>query len=361
MLERSFDWKRLRLLHAIGLLLGAMVGITLGLLGAGTYSLLIPSLLTTLPFIFDLFVVNKWRPSWQWSWGAYAPAFRFGFTRMGSGICETLRNVSLTAAITSFWGFAALGIFNRAIGLAQMLCTKFASQLMTSIYPVLTRLESANRDPATIGALILRVVLWSAMPIAAVFAFQADALVDLIYGPRWESVVVLLPVGGIWGTLSALNITFYRLLLARNKQSQCFKMDLFALVGSIALIVWVLPHGPLLLLKGLAVILAIQSIISLRLLITAKGLRFRGFIDAVIPASCGLLIGISVAHGAIYLLGSGVSAWIKTDLWILLFVICYLAAIRIFFSKLTRQLCDVVPLGSYIRRGLLFSSNHHSN
>jgi len=318
-------------------------------------------LLTTLPFIFDLFVVNKWRPSWQWSWGAYAPAFRFGFTRMGSGICETLRNVSLTAAITSFWGFAALGIFNRAIGLAQMLCTKFASQLMTSIYPVLTRLESANRDPATIGALILRVVLWSAMPIAAVFAFQADALVDLIYGPRWESVVVLLPVGGIWGTLSALNITFYRLLLARNKQSQCFKMDLFALVGSIALIVWVLPHGPLLLLKGLAVILAIQSIISLRLLITAKGLRFRGFIDAVIPASCGLLIGISVAHGAIYLLGSGVSAWIKTDLWILLFVICYLAAIRIFFSKLTRQLCDVVPLGSYIRRGLLFSSNHHSN
>ena len=61
MLERSLNWRRLRLLHAIGLVASSAVAIAAGFLGAGVYALLLPGLLVPLPFIFDLFFLQKWR------------------------------------------------------------------------------------------------------------------------------------------------------------------------------------------------------------------------------------------------------------------------------------------------------------
>ncbi len=76
MIEREFDWKRLRLLEAIGLIAGALLALSMAWAGAGTYTLLVPGMLVTLPFIYDLFVIEKWRPTWSWSWDRYRPAWR---------------------------------------------------------------------------------------------------------------------------------------------------------------------------------------------------------------------------------------------------------------------------------------------
>src|SRR5207249_4393650 len=86
MMERRFDWCRLRVLHAVGLLANAILAIIMALRGAGTLSLLVPGLMVTVPFIWELFIREGWRPNWAWSWKAYKPAWEFGLTRIGSGL-----------------------------------------------------------------------------------------------------------------------------------------------------------------------------------------------------------------------------------------------------------------------------------
>src|SRR6185295_3935930 len=66
MIERQFDWRSLRILHGVGLLLNAIVAVVLAVCGAGTLALLVPGLMVTLPFIYDLFVRQGWRPTWSW-------------------------------------------------------------------------------------------------------------------------------------------------------------------------------------------------------------------------------------------------------------------------------------------------------
>lgn len=74
MIERTFDWRRLRLVHAIGLSINAVLAIVLGWMGAGVYALLIPGMAVTWPFIYDLFISVHWRPNWSWSWELYKSA-----------------------------------------------------------------------------------------------------------------------------------------------------------------------------------------------------------------------------------------------------------------------------------------------
>ena len=77
MLERALDWRRLRLLHAIGLLLCGALSVAMALGGWGVYALLVPTLAIPLVFGYDLWVRAGWRPVWTWSWQRFKPAWTF--------------------------------------------------------------------------------------------------------------------------------------------------------------------------------------------------------------------------------------------------------------------------------------------
>src|ERR1039458_10012771 len=109
MIERDFDWKRLRLLHAIGLVLSFILAVAMALAGAGVYALLVPGMIVTLPFIFDLFVTMRWRPDWEWSWQEYRTTWHFGVTRIGSGLTLSGGQLLESGGLSAGLGFAGLG------------------------------------------------------------------------------------------------------------------------------------------------------------------------------------------------------------------------------------------------------------
>src|SRR5688572_24641327 len=182
MIERTFDWRRLRLLHAVGLALNAALSIGLALGGAGVYALVIPGMVVTLPFIFDLFVRVRWRPTWAWSWEKYRAAWNFGLARVGSGLTVYGKQLLEAAALAAALGFSSLGILTRAIGLAQIFCQKFAAQLMYALYPILTR--ATGVAGGRVGMLILQLVTWAVVPIAVCFGVTAGPVVQTVYGSK---------------------------------------------------------------------------------------------------------------------------------------------------------------------------------
>jgi O-antigen/teichoic acid export membrane protein len=350
MLERAFDWKRLRFLQAIGLIAGAILGVAMAFAGAGTFALLIPGLLMSVPFIWDLFFIQRWRPTWNWSRQTYTPAFRFGLARLGSGLSNAIRHTLQTAAMASLWGFAALGIFGRATGLAQMFCAKFSSQLMYAVYPVLTRLEVEGRDPAYAGGLLLRMVIWTAVPMGVLFAVQADVLVDIVYGSQWTEVAEILPLAAVWAGIGAIALTLYTLLLARNKQGQCLKADFGILIATLGVIVLVLPHGPLPFLWALCGLLFLQTTVLSVWLVGAKGLSWGGFVDALAPSAISAGVG-SMAAGAVFG-GPELPPLVHLLGWSSVFVLAYLVSLRFLFRRATAQLLDVMPMRDHLRRML---------
>src|SRR5207253_2074408 len=70
MLRRDMDFRRMRLVQSVGVLITAAASVGLGLKGAGAYAIILGSnVLHGLPFGFDLLVIRRWRPPadwWRW-------------------------------------------------------------------------------------------------------------------------------------------------------------------------------------------------------------------------------------------------------------------------------------------------------
>ena len=341
MIERAFDWRRLRVVHAAGLALNAALAVTLALMGAGVYALLVPGLVVTWPFIYDLFANEHWRPSWSWSWEKYKKAWSFGVTRMASGLTLYGKQLLESAALAAVLGFSGLGILTRSIGLAQMFCQKFASQLMYAIYPILTR--SGPGSGAHIGGLILRLVAWTVAPIAVCLSVLAGPVVGTVYGKKWFTVVPLLPWAMAWGVGASLTHAAYMLLLSRQQQRRCLVADALFLCGTAVALAVALPFGIRAYLIASAALQFFVLIVVVNWLHRIEALTRRGVILAFLPTMIASVLGASAAFATLRILHLRPSAFVTAAGWGTIFIFFYLFSLRLVFGRQLEELLRYFP------------------
>ena len=358
MIERQFNWRRPRLLQAIGLIGGVILALVMAWAGAGTYALLIPGMLVTLPFIYDLFVIEKWRPTWSWTWDDYRTAWHFGLTRLGSGIASTGRQLVESGVLTAVVGFATLGIFNRSIGLAQMFCQKFASQLLYAIYPILTRLDGRDGNSTRVGGLVLRLVVWTVVPIAVVFAELSEPVVRVIYGQDWSEVTPLLPWAMAWGALVAISHAVYMLLLSKNKTRLCLYGDIGIFFGTGLTLWFVLPHGLVTYLAASGVLQLLLIGVLLTWLKQLSAISFSGIINAFVPPAIGALLAWALLHFLVIgVPGQTAQSFTSALAWGAAFMLLYLILLRLGFSKIMAELIQYFPANKRIRKLLILNTH----
>ena len=213
MLQAKHDWKRYRLLLIIGTFLGLGSGLVVGLMGGGVWALIVQMPMLGLPAAIDLLLIQRFRPDWTWSWVRWRETFHFGVDRIGAGIAVRGRVLNEQTLLSSIYDLAMLGIFSRATGLATLIAGRIGSIAIMSLTPVVTRAEAGSARFQRLADLLLRGVVWLTLPAAAFLALAARDTVALLYGAKWASVAVLLPLaalniglGGIVSTLSSLLI-----------------------------------------------------------------------------------------------------------------------------------------------------------
>lgn len=358
MIERNLDWKRLRSLHALGLVLSAVLALAMAWMGMGSYALLVPGLVVNFPFIYDLFVVKRWFPNWSWSWGRYKPAFQFGMARTGSGLLHHSRILLVSSTVVGIIGFAGLGVLNRSIGLADLFCIKVSFQLVSSIYPILTRIGESNSNVARVNSLVIQVAAWIVIPIALSLAMLASQVVLVVYGNSWVEVIPLLPYAMAGGVMSVFNVTGYHLLLARKKERYCMMGDALGLIG-IGISLWLaLPHGMIAYLVGAILTEFLCASFILYHLWSADGLSIqdlaRGVLPAVISATVAILM-VTIAFTQFRLSRS--DSFILAFSWGGSFFAIYALILRLFFKRRIEVLLPYIPMEVIFRRVLRMPSS----
>jgi O-antigen/teichoic acid export membrane protein len=353
MLQREMNWARLRTLEAIGLLSGSCFALMLALLGYGVYALVLPPIAYTLPFICDLFVSRKWRPDWSWNANHYRTAWNFGLARIASGLLTTGRPLIEGVVVVHLADFSSLGILGRATGLAAVCCQRMPLTLVTAVYPVLTRISRRTELYSRANALILRMISWIVIPAAVLFSLVAGPLVRLLYGPKWDEAIPLLPWALAGGVVAALYQTTTILLLADIRQNRCVVAELLSLVSAVACLTLLLRRGFAAYLSGMAVTQMLTLVWMASPLITggvlASGTLLRELgTPAVVAGASALLCRAVFTHAAVA--GDGSRAWMLIPL---LFGTFYLAGLRFLSQDALSEVVDHMPAAVQIRRLLM--------
>jgi len=351
-LERQLDWKRLRLLHAVGLVITTVAALLLAASGAGAYALLLPGILVTLPFIFDLFVNLKWKADWTWSWQRYRAAWQFGLSRVGSGLANNGRQLLESGVLAKVLGFATLGFVNRAMGLAQMFCMKFASQLLYALYPMLARQEQGSPAFRRVSGLVLRSVAWVVIPLALILSVLAEPVVTTVYGSKWLEVIPLLPWGMAFGVAAALAHAAYMLVLASQRPNWCLALDCLGLAGTVICLLGLLPHGLIPYLAGVTCVQAILCLVTGAMLLRVRSLAWGGLAAALVPAIVSASAAIALCEGFALAAGVGKGVFSSALLYGAFFWILYALLLRLVFEKLLGELVSYFPASQRIKRSL---------
>ncbi len=355
MLEKNLNWGRLRSLQAIGLVLNASVAVLMAANGLGVYALILPGMLVPLPFVYDLFFVKKWKPNWKWSSKNYGPALRFGRTRILSEIATYGRPLLESAVFVRIYGFAGFGIFGRAVGLAQIVCFKFAFLLLQSLYPVLTRIEPKTPSYERACRLVLSSVSWIVIPLAVVCAILAEPLVLLIYGDNWLDAVPLLPWAFIAGVSWALYHGVYMLALANQQQKQCLQVDVFLLLGTSASLYWFLPLNIPAYFIGLTVVQGFGYLYLLYGLSRNRSIAPRVIFNSLIPPVAAALGSWVMCEGARSGWDLDLHSFAIAAVYGLTFTVIYCIVLRLLFSSLLSELVRWVPGGQHLSRLLVLA------
>jgi len=355
-LQRELDWKRMRILHGIGLLIGSVFAIGLAYAGAGIYALIVPSFMSNVPFIYEMLLIQKWRPTWEWKLSEYKKTIDFSKKRILSGLMRTGKPLIENSLFISILGYSQLGFYNRAIGLATLLVNKFASQLTFSIYPILTKVEPYTDQFRRIGGLIIIFVIWIIAPIAYVVFTMSSELVLILYGDKWLEVIPYLAPAAIFMALGAVKHVLYSLLLSSHQEKLCMYFDSLLLFGTVLLLLFVLPIGVLDYLYAQVLLLFLATLFLISVSIYLKVLELKSIYLAVVPPLLALVFSGMLLHNMfsfeIDVLDSEISRLI---LYSILFTILYLGVLRVFFSKSLYRIISYLPGKSILCRILILS------
>lgn len=354
MLERSLNWARLRFLHGIGLVVSSVIAICMGYLGAGVYALLVPGLLIALPFIFDLFYIEKWRPTWTLDRERYMPAFKFGLNRLTSGLMGRSRRLIESGVVVYVLGFSAAGLLERAVSLGLMFCHRVAMQIMYTLYPVVTRLEPGSEEYRRASSIVLRGVTWFTIPVAMLLALLAAPFVHVVYGGNWDEVVPLVPVAVVLGGVAAVFSIVYTLLLGLNQERRCLISDVIELLGTLVALVFLARGGLIGYLLALLVVRIVVLFIGTYWLLLCDGLSRKEVSNSVFPALVSSSIAYAVCQSSVSLTGLSPHDPSVALIYGIAFLSIYLIALRMLFSDLLIQLINYLPANRRIGRVLLF-------
>lgn len=301
MLERDLDWRRLRLLHGVGLVATGVLSIALAVTGWGIWALLLPQFVVPLLFTWDLLARGEWRGGWRWDRARVAPARRYGLSRIAaasaSGAAVLIESSWLTAAA----GFAAFGIFGRAVGLAQLLCVRIAKLLGQSVFPVLAKIEPGSRTYQQASAMYLRTVTWLVVPAAVFAGLSAEPVIRWLYGPDWLAATPLLPMALVAAVLGAILHSAYVLLLVHGRADRCVRADVWRLVGTAAALAGLAPFGFVPYLAGLSLVHLLSLVLVLIWLRAERAVSAAGLRDAFAPAGVAGLAAAAAVYALIRL------------------------------------------------------------
>lgn len=352
MLERDFNWTRLRSLHAVGIITGFLLALYLAMAGKGAYALLMPALMFTPPFIYDLFGPARWRPTWAWSRENYKPAWRFGWTRIASGLAFRGRQVIENVTIVAILGYGELGILGGALGLAQMATQLFGEQLLGAIYPVLTRVNPDPENVSRINALVLRLVAWVTIPVAVISSALAGPMLLVFYGAKWLATIPLLPWAMLAGVAITLAQTANTLLLSKEKLKSCLTADILVFIGTAAALTFALSKGLQTYLMAIAVVQTGVLALMLVWLVREKCLKPDGVLAALLPAATASVTALLAAETLVRLTHLKPHSFSAVVSYAITFSLTYLAMLRLAFTAPLRELIPYIPKSSWARRRL---------
>jgi O-antigen/teichoic acid export membrane protein len=283
LLQREFRFGRRFAAKGTQTVVYVAVSITLAVLGAEVWALIVGHVASFAAYLLGLLVVApiRVRPAWD---GAVARELLTG----GRGFLfqdgtQYLEQNSDSFVIGGVLGATSLGLYGMAYRFSELIFTGIADPVAQVTFPGFARMRERGEPWVRAFVSALRLVMLVCCPLGVLLSGAADPLVRTLLGDKWLPTIGVLAVLGLWGALKPLAGTMGWALNSAGQAGRVAAVSAASLLllvpGLVAAaelwgiveVAWVMVAHVTLLTAGMSLLLARATGLRLRALASAVG------------------------------------------------------------------------------------------
>jgi O-antigen/teichoic acid export membrane protein len=307
LLRRQLRFRELSISTVGSYVLGyVVVGIGMALLGAGVWSLVVGSLVSSSSQVLwqYAFVRHPIRPVRGWE--PYREVCGYGIRLAGAHFLDYVGSNLDTFAVGRFAGTAVVGQYSRGYYLAvQPVRAYLTAALINVLFPHLSRIQedSARLRRAYLSVLAVGGIV--VFPACAGMAVAARELVLVVLGPQWSLAATVVPWFALAGSCSVISAISQTAAEARAELNRSLAVQgayIVALGGLLALALRYRSQGVWVFAAAVSVGEILRHVGYLELMRRILGLSMAQVREAYAPAafaSAGVALAIAVTRRAL--------------------------------------------------------------
>lgn len=305
-LQRQLKLKVLAQINVCAVVLSGTAAIVLAYLGFGAWAIVFQGLLTQLFVTTGVLLQRAWWPTFAFRLKELWEMLRFGGVLFGLGLLSLADQRMFGLLIVRQFGFAELGFFNRASGLATTPLNAINQVTWRVAFPVFSAVQDQpDRMRRGLRELVRATIALQAPAMLGLAAVAAPAI-EMLFGARWLPAAPLVPAFCVFAVACSLLPALEHALLALGRPAVLFRIGVIRFVLYVAALALAARFG----VAALAWSLAAVGLGHLALAIfETRRLLGYGFSDVVADVGSPLCCA-AVMAGAVALLEAATVAWL---------------------------------------------------
>lgn len=192
-LTKRVDFKTKTKASVISALISGTIGIVLALNGFGVWALVWQILSKQLFYTICLWILNRWKPSFNFSKESFHYMWGFGWKLMLSGLLNNIWNQLYQVVVGKCYSPSTLGHYTRAKEYAQIFSSNFTLIFQRVTYPILASVQDEKERMVFAYRKIIKVSMFISFICLFLMGAVSGPLLYCLIGPQWGEAATYLP------------------------------------------------------------------------------------------------------------------------------------------------------------------------
>lgn len=225
-LQKTVDFKVLAYINISGSFVSGIISYYLAYKGFGVWAIILQIIIKSFFTTLLLWIFNKWRPMFAFSWNSFNQLFDFGFKLGLAGLINTIFQYLYFNVIGKLFTPASLGFYTRAVQFQEFPVKTISGIFQRVTFPVFSSIQDDNERLKNAVRKALRTMVFFTFPILFGLIAISDELIVVVLTEKWSSAseyFKLLCVVGLFYSFQAINT---EIIKTKGKSGWILKIEL---------------------------------------------------------------------------------------------------------------------------------------
>lgn len=243
MMNYNMQFKKQAMISITHTLVSGVLGLAMAFMGYGVWALVGQSLIATCLGTVLCWLLNRWHPSWIYSWKSFREMFGFSSKLLLTRIIDTIYGNVYSIVIGKVFSPATLGHYSRAQNWATMPSTNVVSIFNNVSFASLSKIQDDIEQLSRVYRKMVKTSAFIIFPLMLGLSVVSRPLIYFTIGEKWQLCAQILQIICFMFVFTPIQCLSINLIQAKGRSDLSLKISVIGKVLSVIVLVGSLPLG----------------------------------------------------------------------------------------------------------------------